>query len=61
MEQHFTIQIIYFCYPIHFILNVLFTDNVFTNDTNELKAPGFERHKKFFDYHNLKMQATQGI
>ncbi|XP_054269355.1 protein bicaudal C-like [Macrosteles quadrilineatus] len=34
-------------------------NNVFTTDLNELKAPGFERHKKFFDYHNLKMQANQ--
>lgn len=32
----------------------------YVNDIGELRAPGFERHKKNSDYQQLKLQAAQG-
>uniref|UniRef100_A0A1B6KZ36 SAM domain-containing protein n=1 Tax=Graphocephala atropunctata TaxID=36148 RepID=A0A1B6KZ36_9HEMI len=37
------------------------SDQAAYNDSSEVRAPGFERQKRFFDYHQLKLQATQAL
>ncbi|KAG8258931.1 Protein bicaudal C 1 [Homalodisca vitripennis] len=37
------------------------SDQASFNDSSDLRAPGFERQKRFFDYHQLKLQATHAL